>query len=181
MQLLNLTVLLGLAASVSAIDASLRVRGNCDSRSGGHTCTNLNPNNCCGVPSGSYSSLVFYAVPTNWFIEIRGHEGGNCGRVKTVDTISGATEKCLNNGPYTGAGYSFLSRKREGEQIQEGACSASETCTPVKPDQLFLADGQKYNIVDMNTGLLEELTELMENGSITADIPEVFKAFEISA
>jgi hypothetical protein len=131
MQLLNLTVLLGLAASVSAIDASLRVRSNCDSRSGGHTCTNLNPNvnilsfdksgtplnhkvanvplqNCCGVPSGSYSSLVFYAVPTSWFIEIRGHEGGNCGRVKTVDTISGATEKCLNNGPYTGAGYSFL-------------------------------------------------------------------------
>jgi hypothetical protein len=46
---------------------------------------------------------------------------------------------------------------------------------------LFLADGQKYNIVDMDTGLLEELTTLMENGSITADIPEVFKAFEISA
>ncbi|KAK3326841.1 hypothetical protein B0H66DRAFT_169991 [Apodospora peruviana] len=181
MQLVNLTVLLGLAASVSAIDAALRVRGGCDSRGGGAVCTNLNPNTCCGVPSGSYSSLVFYAVPKNWFLELRGHEGGNCGRVKTVDTLFGGTERCLNSGPYTGAGYSFLSRKR-GEKIEADECSASATpCTPVAPDQLFLADGQKYNIVDMEIGLLEELTGLMENGSTKADIPAVFKTFEISA
>lgn len=181
MQLLNLTVLLGLAASASAIDAALRVRGNCDSRSGGHTCVNLNPNTCCGVPSGSYSSLVIYAVPREWFIEIRGHEGGNCGRVKTVDTINGDTEKCLNNGPYTGAGYSFLSRKRGGEQVREDVCAAAGNCLSVKPDQLFLADGQKYNIKDMDAGLYEELNGLMENGATVAEIPEVFKPFEIPA
>jgi len=72
-------------------------------------------------------------------------------------------------------------KKREGEKTPEGACAASATCIQVAPDQLFLADGQKYNIVDMDTGLLEELTGLMENGSIKADIPAVFKTFEISA
>ncbi|KAM7216523.1 hypothetical protein V8F06_008051 [Rhypophila decipiens] len=181
MQLINLTVLLGLTASVSAIDVALRFRGNCDSRSGGHTCVGLNPNTCCGIPSGTAPSIVFYAVPTNWFIEVRGHEGGNCGRVRTVDTINRATERCLNNGPYTGAGYSFLSRKRSGELVREDTCAATTGCTPVAPTQLFLADGQKYDIANMDADLYEELNSLMESGAVKADIPAVFKTFEISA
>ncbi|KAL2065343.1 hypothetical protein VTL71DRAFT_3012 [Oculimacula yallundae] len=181
MQFLNLSVLLTLAASVSAVDISLRAWGNCDSRGGGVTCTNKNPNSCCGVPTGSYSSTVIYAVPGDWSLEFRGHEGGNCGRVKNSAAFRGG-EYCLGGGPFTGAGYSFVSKKRRGEQAQEGTCSASGACTgTVAPDQLFLADGQKYNIVDMETGLFEELHGLMQNGSVKADIPAVFKTFEISA
>lgn len=71
--------------------------------------------------------------------------------------------------------------RKRGEQIQDGACSAPGDCTPVVADQLLLADGQNYNSVDMDAGLLEEWTGLMVNGSTTADIPGVFKAFEISA
>ena len=75
--------------------------------------------------------------------------------------------------------YSFRSSKRE---VQEGACgSTPETCTPVMPDVLSLDDGQKYNIVDMDYGLVEELAGLAQNGSVAADIPEAFKAFEIAA
>jgi len=197
-----LTIILGLTASVSAIDIGLRIRNGCDSRSGGWVCTNINPDvnilsfhkpgtplnhiisnvppqRCCGIPSGTFGSIIFYAVPTNWFLELRGHEGGNCARTKTIDTLFGGTEKCLNSGPYTGAGYGFRSRKREA---QEGACSSTpETCTSTMPDVLFLGDGQKYNIVDMDYGLVEELAGFAENGSVVADIPEVFKAFEIAA
>lgn len=198
-----LTIILGLTASVSAIDVGLRNRNGCDSRSGGWVCTNLNPNVnilsfyipgtpfnhtisnvppqvCCGIPTGSVGSIIFFAVPTSWFLELRGHEGGSCGRVRTVETLSGGTEKCLNSGPYTGAGYSFISGKREA---QEGACSStSETCTSSKmPDALFLSDGQKYNIANMDPGLVEELVGFAHNGSVVADIPEVFKPFEIAA
>ncbi len=197
-----LTIILGLTASVSAIDVGLRSRNACGSSGGGFLCTNLNPNVnilsfhelgtplnhtiynvppqlCCGIPSGSVTSIIFYAVPTNWYLELRGHEGGDCARLKTVDTLYGRTEKCLNSGPYTGAGYSFRSNKRE---VQEGACSSTpETCTPTMPDVLFLGDGQRYNIVDMDYGLVEELAGFAENGSVTADIPEAFKAFEIAA
>jgi hypothetical protein len=111
---------------------------------------------------------------------VRGHEGGNCARTKNVETLFGGTEKCLNSGPYTGVGYGFRSRKRGAP---EGACSStSETCTTsVAPDVLFLSDGQKYNIVDMDSGLVEELAGLARNGSVVADIPEAFKAFEIAA
>lgn len=197
-----LTIILSLTASVSAIDVGLRSRDGCDSRGGGFLCTNLNPNvnilsfhkprtpldhtisnvppqNCCGIPSGSVRSVIFYAVPTGWFLELRGHEGGNCDKLKTVDTLYGGTEKCLNSGPYTGAGYGFRSKKREA---QEGACSSTpETCTTTMPDVLFLGDGQKYNIVDMDYGLVEELAGFAENGSVVADIPEAFKAYEIAA
>lgn len=123
---------------------------------------------------------MFYAVPDFWFIELRGHEGGNCARQKTVDTLLGGTEKCLDSGPYTGAGYGFRSTKKR--EAQEGACSSTaETCTPKMPDVLFLGDGQKYNIVDMDYGLVEELAGFARNGSGAADIPEVFKPFEIAA
>ncbi|KAH7311038.1 hypothetical protein BKA65DRAFT_413672 [Rhexocercosporidium sp. MPI-PUGE-AT-0058] len=168
-----LAVILGLTASVSAIDIGLRNWGGCDSRGGGWVCTNWNPNSCCGIPSGTVSSVVFYAIPNNWFLELRGHEGGNCNALKTVDTIFGGTEKCLNSGPYTGAGYSFRSRKRGVE---------GTTCTTTTmPDVLFLGDGQRYNIVDMDSSLIEELAGFAQNGSVVADIPEVFKAFEIAA
>lgn len=97
-----------------------------------------------------------------------------------MDTIFGGTEKCLNSGPYTGAGYSFRSRKR-GTQ-EGGACDAGpETCTSTQmPDVLFLADGQKYSIVDMDQGLIEELAGHAANGSGVADIPDFFKPFEIA-
>ncbi|KAK0105267.1 hypothetical protein ONS95_004347 [Cadophora gregata] len=175
-----LNIILGFTASVSAIDIGLRNWGNCDSRGGGWVCTNYNPNVCCGIPSGSVSSVVFYAVPTNWNLEVRGHEGGNCARTRTTDSLFGGTEKCLNSGPYTGAGYGFRGKKRGTE---EGACSQTVgKCTStVMPDVLFLGDGQKYNIVNMDQGLIDELAELANNGSGVADVPEVFKAFEIAA
>ncbi|PQE29354.1 hypothetical protein CJF30_00011354 [Rutstroemia sp. NJR-2017a BBW] len=175
-----LAIILGLATSASAIDIALRYRSGCDSRSGGHICTNINPDTCCGIPTGSANSAIIYAVPTEWFLEFRGHEGGNCGPVRTSESFGSATERCLNSGPYTGAGYSFRSSKREE---QESACSlAPEGCnSSTMADVLFLSDGQKYNIANMDHGLVEELSEFAHNGSVAADIPEKFKPFEIAA
>ncbi|EHL00657.1 hypothetical protein GLAREA_02918 [Glarea lozoyensis ATCC 20868] len=170
---LPITIILGLTASVSAIDVGLRSRSNCDSRGGGWLCTNLNPNSCCGISSGHVASIIFYAIPTEWSLELRGHDGGNCNRLSTVDGIFGGTERCLNAGWYTGASYVFRSKRRTA---QESACTSS-----VAPDVLFLADGQKYNIVNMDHGLIEELAGFATNGSSVEDIPAVFKPFEIAA
>jgi hypothetical protein len=49
------------------------------------------------------------------------------------------------------------------------------------PDILFLADGQNYNITGMDLGLIQELAGFATNGSFVADIPAVFKPFEITA
>lgn len=197
-----LTTILALTASVSAIDIALRNRGDCSERGGGFTCTGVNPNvnifpsifdapssnhpvpnvrsqQCCGIPTGSVGSVVIYYVPTGWALDVRGHEGGRCDAMKSSETLLGGTWKCLRSGPYTGAGYGFRNFKRGAP---EGTCSStSENCVPVMPDQLFLGDGQKYNIVDMDSELVEELAELAKNGTVAADIPETFKAFEIAA
>lgn len=39
-----LTIILGLTASVSALDIALRVETGCDDGSGGFTCTSVEPN-----------------------------------------------------------------------------------------------------------------------------------------
>lgn len=75
----------------------------------------------------------------------------------------------------------ITAKKRGGELVPESGCPASTTCTPVEPDQYVLADGQKYNVTDMDKALAQELWGLVVKESVTEDIPEVFKPFAISA
>ncbi|KAK0100424.1 hypothetical protein ONS95_008372 [Cadophora gregata] len=92
----------------------------------------------CGLPTGSVPSLGFRGIPVNWFLQVCGHEGGWCARDKSIETASFTNFKCLGNGPYTGAGYGFLSRKTfRGTEGAQG----EEKCT--LPDQLVLEDGSR--------------------------------------
>jgi len=59
--------------------------------------------------------------------------------------------------------------------------STLDTCTQTMPDVLLLGDQQKYNIINIDYSLVEELAGLAQNRSVVAEVSEVFKAFEIPA
>ncbi|RYP21723.1 hypothetical protein DL765_002079 [Monosporascus sp. GIB2] len=142
-------IILGLATAASAIDVYFHTtRSDCQ---------------------GAEDSIGFRGIPTNWFLEVRGYEGGGCRSVKTLDTAFQTNFRCLGNGPYTGASYIFRGKKR-------GAEAGTKKCT--LPDTLILDDGTKYSLVDMEDSQREELVAIASNGTAAADIPEAFKVFE---
>ncbi|KAH9210890.1 hypothetical protein DL95DRAFT_512468 [Leptodontidium sp. 2 PMI_412] len=169
-----LATLLRLATAASAIDVYFHFdRSDCQGRSA--VCTNLNPDTCCGVPTGSVPSLGFRDIPTNWFLQVRGHEGGGCRLTKTLETASFTNFKCLGNGPYTGAGYGFLSRKTvrgtEGVEIQ-----AAEKCT--LPDLLVLEDESKYSLSGLEEAKIVETLAVVKNAADGEALDDAVKGLE---
>lgn len=152
-------ILLGLVASVSAIDAYFHLGQNCDGPR--ILCTNLNPGVCC---TASASNTVGYrGIPTDWVITAEAFTGGGCKNFSARGRAQNTNFICIypapGGGPFTGTKYSFTSRKRDGV---EGTCAAAEEAagkcsSSQKPNELHLADGTKYNIVDLEQDLLEEL------------------------
>jgi hypothetical protein len=56
----------------------------------------------------------------------------------------------------------------------------SETiCTPQKPNVLALADGQQYDISQLEDTLLKPLVDLALNGTTVEGIPEAYKSLAI--
>ena len=49
-----------------------------------------------------------------------------------------------------------------------------------KPDMLIFEGGQKYDLVNMEEGLIEELSSFMANKTAVADLPEVYHQFEVT-
>ena len=123
---------------------------------------------CCGVPSGSFPSVGFYAVPRQWFLEYRGHEGGDCRNTKTIEANLGIEFKCLRNGPYTGAGYGFRSRKRDtGEDMVCAGEGVEKECKGYqRPDVLETADGKKFSLTDLSDDQMLEMFEQEANGTM---------------
>jgi hypothetical protein len=110
----HFTTIFALAAAVAAID----IQGHIESHCGGGnrvTFTNVNPDRCyaTGGVSWAYS---FRAIPTNWRLSTRSHGGGNCGPIIHVFDSNGRDLVChggeVNNVEYTGAGYSFINKRR---------------------------------------------------------------------
>ena len=194
-------LIVSLAAAVSAIDIRLWVSSRaCQDSGAAAVCTGWNPNvkhpspspssspfkstnppthqTCCGVPSGSFPSVGFYAVPRNWYLEYRGHEGGDCRNTKTIEANLDLTFKCLTNGAYTGAGYGFRSKRRDtgtdmgcvGEEEKE--CNGYQ-----RPDLFETADGKKLSLVGLTD---EELLEVFEQGA-NGSISKRYEALEIKA
>jgi hypothetical protein len=63
--------------------------------------------------------------------------------------------------------------------LAEDTCAAKSGCKTQKPDVLGLADGQQYNISQLEDGLLEPLMELAFNGTTTDGIPEMYRSLAI--
>lgn len=132
------------ASSVSAIDVRRYVTQR--ACNGNYIyCPNLQPNTCCGDNSGSnvYGAIACVAVPTNWNIECRGHNGANCAGLSQLQRNFGGDFVCLTNGPFSGGGYGFVNKKRgvSGEE------TSSEDC--VAPAGAGFGDGTTYNLEAM--------------------------------
>ncbi|KAF1827980.1 hypothetical protein BDW02DRAFT_622723 [Decorospora gaudefroyi] len=167
------TILLGLAASVSAIDIRMRDRGNCNGAF--LACRNINPNVCCG--SGrQYASVGIVAIPASWSIEGRTYQGGGCTTLTSSSPSAARTNFCM---PFvsTGASYRFLNGRRRTIDV-----GSTEECTSsVKPDSLVLGDEvTTFAIADMEDALIDELMDHAANGLQAADIPEKFKSFQVA-
>jgi len=143
-------VLLGLAASASAIDVYFHNAGDCSGAAA--VCSNINPNFCC---TGDSQTVAYRGIPTNWHLNIEGYSGGGCRFTKFQSDVNGANWLCLpvnSRDHYTGTFYWFASRRR----AEQANCTGT-----VKPDTLVLADGvTKYDIVGLEDDRVEKLVSV---------------------
>ena len=180
-------IILGLVAaagSASAIDAYCHFGGNCDGGAG--VCTNLNPDSCCPCSSGEiFPSVAFRGIPTFWNINGRGHNGGNCNGQRQTASNGGSNFICLRAGPFSGAGYGFIGKKRDTSTyaLVGGRDAPSPSCTSyAKMDGLELADGAKYNLTALHgdeAKYAQILSIAQETGAQSAADFEAFAAFKI--
>ncbi|KAM3065361.1 hypothetical protein ACMFMG_011515 [Clarireedia jacksonii] len=166
-----ISILLGLATAVSAIDIYFHTTAQ-DCSGDYLLCPNVNPDGCCGIASGTASSLGFRGIPTNWYLELRGYESGKCRVLKELETAYNTNFMCLDEGSFTGAEYSFRSDNSTKRAVVPAA--RSEDCTP--PEFLILANGKKYSLAGMSNSQIEELTALTSNGS---PVPDEYKTAEV--
>lgn len=124
-------------------------------------CTNIASDTCCFGGSQWAQSVVFAAMPTNWKLMTRSYKGDDRCRIKVYEWPSdGRAEIChgMNAAPfrqYHAGGYSFINNKRGEAEICEalgGSCSKT-----VRPDTMYLKDGQRYAITGVSDGVIEQM------------------------
>jgi hypothetical protein len=147
---------LALTAAVSAID----IRGHSESHCGGNivTWSNAKPDTCYGYTGGISFAFSFVTIPTNWAIQTRVYEGGQCSRESWTARSNGRDNVCMgapvNNVLYSGGGYGFNGKKRS-----EGVDSDAKDC--VKPDLLTMVDGQTYALQGIDDAELETMVKCL--------------------
>jgi hypothetical protein len=149
----HLALLLVLAATSSAIDVYLYTFADCTDEYSVYV--NVNPNVCLGPASEDYySSIAFRAIPRQWSLDVRAHQGGACHHGTPYSRLISNTESyChqLSNVRWSGAGYSIRGAKRDVDVFKD-TCSAGVggECTPQRPNRMGTGDGTEYNLDDMD-------------------------------
>ena len=70
-----------------------------------------------------------------------------------------------------------MDSKRDVEAC--GVEATTQKCeSSKKPNGIMLEDGTEFLFEGMDDGLIDELVDLAENGTIATNIPEVFKHFQ---
>jgi hypothetical protein len=146
--------ILVLTAAVSAID----IRGHIESHCGGGNVVsffNVVADRCYAT-SGISWAYSFVAIPRDWTLETRSHRGGNCNEIVHRFNSNGQETVChgaaVNNLDYTGAGFSFLNRKRS-----ENAAFDGQACE--KPDPLTLEGGPSYTLSGLEDATLKTMVK----------------------
>ncbi|KAI1854676.1 hypothetical protein JX265_002316 [Neoarthrinium moseri] len=141
-------ILLGLAATASAIDAYFHLGGDCDGPA--TLCKDLNPGVCC-TSSGS-NTVGYRGIPTDWRLSMTAYFGGGCSIVAYTNPAVNTNYVCIRpfsgDPPFTGTRYFFDSKKR----AEDEPCTSTQ-----KPDELILADGTRYNIAGLEDNVLNQL------------------------
>ncbi|KAK1962829.1 hypothetical protein LY78DRAFT_718427 [Colletotrichum sublineola] len=167
-------ILTGFAAAVSAIDIQKHFGQTC---SGNYrVCRGINPNRCC--VGATAESILFRYIPSDWRIECRGYDGGDCRNRRSTILSAGSTSICMRSGGFlfTGAGYGFVNRREASEADESCATSELELAgegqvqkceSSQEPDTLVLVDACSFAIAaDPNVTSIN-------------DIPDEFKYLEI--
>jgi hypothetical protein len=166
-------VFLGFITSVSAIDVWLNWSATNCRGSNSLVCSGLGPNSCCTVRGGRYTfgSIDFRAIPSDWDLDLRGHDLYECGALKEVVRSGGKTGVCLSHGLFGGGGYGFRSRKR---------ATGEEDCDPVAPSIVAFGDGSEFDLTQMDQESVLEILEIAGNDTTSSELPAKFTAYKLN-
>jgi hypothetical protein len=186
------------AASSSAIDVTLFYGPYC---AGDRLiCTAIDPSQCCVSGGNDFFSAGFFWIPHEWQLTTEAYRNG-CADLSASHSVSDQSADCLtyrgkfwfhakrypvialtqthlDNAqlPLSSGLYRFRSRKVRS--LDNRGAVGSE-CNPQKPNILVLADGQRYDISQLDDNLLKSLVEFTSDGTAIEGIPEAFKSLAI--
>lgn len=112
-------------------------------------------------------------IPTNWNLELRAHNGGECRGLFYTQNHYGSTNACLSGGIITGGGYGFRNVKRNAIAPTEGQCA--------KPNEVGFADGVRYNLTLLDAAAADKVLEILGTGGVSADVPAEFDIGKIAS
>ncbi|KAK0745503.1 hypothetical protein B0T18DRAFT_446270 [Schizothecium vesticola] len=159
----SLHLFLPFVTAVAAVDVRIWPQTGC---SGSYhvICTNLNPNVCCSasdVENWDWHSAAFYGINPSWNINYRAHGGGRCRTLVMSQTVEFGNFWCLGDRgdaiTVTGAGYSFVNRRRRSTGDEAQACARADT--------LVFEDGSKYNLTSLDDVTFTSLMKDVANGA----------------
>lgn len=143
-------IVLGLAATVSAIDM-YGYRSNEQCKGNDFTFhANVNPGDCAVYASGNiYRSIGWRAIPTDWRINGNAYTGTGCGNIRYTASSNGAQNICAGGWNYSGGKYEFAGKKRAA--APDAGTAAAEGCQRIhRSDAIVFADGTRYNLTSLD-------------------------------
>ncbi|KAJ4305878.1 hypothetical protein N0V90_001411 [Kalmusia sp. IMI 367209] len=174
--MLLFSIILGIAATASAVDIILHNDRDCHTSDGSAIfCTNINPRMCCTSPvTQGWMGIGFYGLEKHWVT--KGYrqappDFSPCARL--IEASFSSIYRCMNSDLYMGGAIDDTFNKRsDNEPIAvEGVVEADG----------MLVRGKEYTLKGMEKELVEELWAHAVNGTDESDVPDIFKAFEVEA
>ncbi|KAL8368926.1 hypothetical protein RB599_004377 [Gaeumannomyces hyphopodioides] len=176
----KVATIIGFAAGLaSAVDIVLHSNNRC---SGGvlRRCNGINPGSCCGDDRPSFSIGFLKRRTASCF----GYTDTGC-RTQVVRINSNNNEDvCMRRGDggrIQSGRWQPLSAARRGLDARDAeVCAAGQEpdgkCeSPVRPDELELADGSKFDLKGLDDAKYNQLTSTSES------VPEEFESLRITA
>lgn len=123
------------------------------------------PDGCYHWGGDLSSSYGFFAIPKNWRISTRSHNGGSCHNLVMVKNSNGRDVVCHGAKKpyygYTGAGYSFINDKR-GEPV--AAANGTKECRG--PDALVYRGGPTYELNGVDEATVQTMVSVPLRGRL---------------
>jgi hypothetical protein len=109
----------------------------------------------------------------------RSRDGNNCGAEARRETLGNGGTGCLQEigggATYSGGAWIQNGRSAIAAEDVNTECEATQ-----RVDTVVLDDGTGYKLNGLEDGLIEELLDMLVNGTVKNDVPEAFAAFEVA-
>ncbi|KAJ1327048.1 hypothetical protein MN608_08497 [Microdochium nivale] len=168
MVLIKPTVLACLTATTNALYFSSWT--NTDCTGSGWVWSNAVAGVCYSIPAQA-TSLRWGDIPTSWDIRVLYYLQDGCtGIIAGSGRSNGQTTRCFRNTQYRS---SRLQRLNARGEFEDAVVDTGAPC--LRPDQLVLEDGARYNLTDLN----EEHVETINAGGSSPELETDFAALGI--